>query len=234
MATENPWRARRIQAELEKLGIRVSLATVSRYVPKRTPDHDQRQRWATLLRNHQDVIGAMDFLVVPTARFKLLYVWFVIGHSRREILHINVTAHPTAAWVVQQLRETFPGDASVRYLIHDNDSIFSDRVDETISSVGIEPMRTAFRSPRQNGVAERWAGTVKRDLLDHVIVINERRLRRLLRRFVDFYNAERVHTALRDAPNGRPTEKQHFPSSRVVGRSCLGRLHRRHEWQRAA
>lgn len=128
----------------------------------------------------------MDFLVVPTARFKLLYVWLVIGHARREILHVNVTAHPTAAWVVQQLCETFPSDTSVRYLIHDNDSIFSDRLDESISSFGIEPKSTAFRSPWQNGLADRWVGTVKRDLLDHVIVIDEQHLRRLLREYVDY------------------------------------------------
>lgn len=113
MATENPWRARRVQAELEKIGIHVSLATVSRYLPKRAPDNQHRQRWRTFLRNHHDKIGAMDFLVVPTVCFRLLHVWFTISHSRRGILHIYVTARPTAAWVVQQLRETFPEDASV-------------------------------------------------------------------------------------------------------------------------
>ena len=108
MATENRWRARKIQAELTKLGIRVSLATVSRYLPKTQPDPKQQQRWMTFLRNHKDVIAGMDFFVVPTVRFRLLYVWFVIDHGRRRILHFNVTTHPTARWVIQQLRETFP------------------------------------------------------------------------------------------------------------------------------
>jgi len=234
MATENPWRARRIQAELENLGIRVSLATVSRYLPKQEPDRDQRQRWITFLRNHQGAIGAMDFLVVPTACFKLLYLWFVIGHGRREILHVNVTAHPTTAWVMQQLRETFPDDTSIRRLIHDNDSIFSDRVDEPISGFGIEPKKTAFRSPWQNGLAERWVGTVKRDLPDHVIVIDEHHLRRLLSEYVKYYNTERVHTVFRDAPKGRSLQRMSSPSSRLVGQPRLGGLHHCYAWQAAA
>ena len=107
-AIENNWGARKIQAELEKLAFRVSLATVSRYLPKREPDLDRRKGWATFLRNHRDAIAAMDFLVVPTVRFTLLYVWFVIDHGRRRVLHVNVTAHPTSSWTIQQLRESFP------------------------------------------------------------------------------------------------------------------------------
>ncbi len=107
-SNENDWRTRKVQAELKKLGISIGLATVSRYLPKRDPGHDQRQRWRTFLRNHRHGIAAMDFLVVPTARFRLLYVWFVIGHGRRKIIHFGVTAHPTSSWVVQQLREAFP------------------------------------------------------------------------------------------------------------------------------
>jgi len=146
-ADENGWRARKVRAELKKLGISVGLATVSRYLPKRDPDHDQRQQWRTFLRNHSHGIAAMDFLVVPTIRFQLLYAWFVISHDRRKIVHFGVTAHPTASWVIQQLREAFPNDTSPRFLIYDNDSIFSDRVTESIKNIGIEPQRTAFRSP---------------------------------------------------------------------------------------
>ena len=116
-ANENGWRARKVQAELAKLGISVGLATVSRYLPKRDPDHGQRQRWKTFLRNHKHGIAAMDFLVVPTARFRLLYAWFVIGHGQREIIHFGVTAHPTSSWVIQQLREAFPEDSAPRFLI---------------------------------------------------------------------------------------------------------------------
>ena len=234
MARENPWRARRIQAELEKLVMRVSLATVSRYLPKREPDFEQRQRWMTFLRNHRDAIGAMDFLVVPTARFKLLYVWFVIGHGRRKILHANVTSHPTAEWVVQQLREAIPDETSIRHVIHDNDSIFSERVDRSIASFGIDAKRTSPGSPWQNGTAERWVGTVKRDLLDHVIVFDESHLRRLLRDYIEYYNEERVHTIIRDSPAGRSVRTRPSARSGIVGQPRVGGLHHCYEWCEAA
>jgi hypothetical protein len=155
MATENQWRARKIQAELLKLGIEVSLATIARYLPKAKPDPDSQQHWITFLRNHRDVIAGMDFFVVPTVRFQLLYVWFAIDHGRRRILHFNVTANPAARWVIQQLRNAFPDEAFHRFLIFDNDSIFSEDVAGSIAGFGIQPRRTAFRSPWQNGTAER-------------------------------------------------------------------------------
>jgi putative transposase len=233
-ANENGWRARKVRAELAKLGISVGLSTVSRYLPKRDPDHHQRQRWKTFLRNHKHGITAMDFLVVPTARFRLLYAWFVIGHDRREIIHFGVTEHPTSSWVVQHLREAFPNDTSPQFLIYDNDSIFSERVTETIENIGIAPRRTAFRSPWQNGIAERWVGSARRELLDHVIVLNEKHLQHLLREYVDYYNADRVHTKLQDSPNGRPTERRPTPEAQVVGSPRVGGLHHRYEWQDAA
>ncbi len=233
-AHENGWRARKIQAELKKLGISVSLATVSRYLPKRDPDRDQRQRWKTFLRNHKHGIAAMDFLVVPTVRFRLLYAWFVIGHGRREIIHFGVTAHPTSPWVVQQLREAFPDDTTPRFLIYDNDSIFSDRVTESIKNLGIEPQRTAFRSPWQNGIAERWVSSARRELLDHVIILNEKHLQRLLREYVDYYNADRVHTQLQDSPTGRATEHRPSPEAQIVGLPRVGGLHHRYERREAA
>jgi putative transposase len=233
-ANENGWRARKVRAELAKLGISVGLATISRYLPKRDPNHGQRQRWRTFLRNHRHGIAAMDFMVVPTARFRLLYAWFVIGHGRREIIHFGVTEHPTSPWVVQHLREAFPNDTSPRFLIYDNDSIFSERVTESIKNLGIEPERTAFRSPWQNGIAERWVGSARRELLDHVIVLNEDHLRRLLREYVDYYNTDRVHTELQDSPNGRPTEHRPTPEAQVIGFPRVGGLHHRYGWQEAA
>jgi transposase InsO family protein len=176
----------------------------------------------------------MDFLVVPTAGFRLLYAWFVIGHDRREIIHFGVTEHPTSSWVMQQLREAFPYDTAPRFLIFDNDSIFSNRVAESIQNLGIEPRRTAFRSPWQNGIAERWVGSARRELLDHVIVLNEDHLRRLLREYVDYYNADRVHTMLQDSPMGRPTECRPSSKAQVVGIPKVGGLHHRYEWQEAA
>jgi transposase InsO family protein len=234
MATENRWRARKIQAELMKIGIRVSLATVSRYVPKTKSDATQQQRWMTFLRNHKDVIAGMDFFVVPTVRFRLLYVWFAIDHGRRRVLHFNVTENPTGRWVIQQLRETFPDEPAHRYLIYDNDSIFSAAVTRAIESFEIYPKRTAFRSPWQNGTAERFVGTVRRELLDHVVVLNEDHLRRLLREYVDYYNSERVHTSIGDAPVGRPVESRPSADARVVSLPRVGGLHHRYRWREAA
>ena len=128
----------------------------------------------------------------------------------------------------------FPDEHSLRFLIHDNDTIFSDRVAETIGDLGIEPKWTAYRSPWQNGIAERWVGTVRRELLDHVIVIDERHLWRLLREYVDYYNEDRVHTCLRDSPMGRVTERRQSPDAKIVGLPRVGGLHHRYAWREAA
>ena len=234
LATENNWRARKIHAELKKLGFSVSLPTVSRYLPKRAPDPGKQQRWMTFLRNHKDGITAMDFFVVPTVGFRLLCVWFIIDHGRREIIHFDVTANPTAPWVIQQLREAFPYDSSPKYLIYDNDSIFSNQVTGAIRSFGIKPKRTAFQSPWQNGTAERWVGSARREILDHVIVLNEQHLHRLLRDYIAYYNNERVHTLLGDAPKHRPVEIRPSSTARVVGLPRVGGLHHRYTWREAA
>jgi transposase InsO family protein len=234
LAGENDWRARKIHAELEKLGFSVGLATVSRYLPKTAPDPGKQQRWITFLRNHRDAITAMDFFVVPTVRFRLLYVWFIIDHGRRRIIHFNVTSNPTAQWVIQQLREAFPDDSAPRYLVFDNDRIFADEVSKSIKALGITPKRTAYMSPWQNGVAERWVGSCKREVIDHVIVFDEDHLRRLLRDYVRYYNAERVHTRLRDAPEGRAVELRPSSGAKVVGLSRVGGLHHRYAWREAA
>ena len=154
MATENGWRARKIQGELSTLGIRVSLATISRYLPKIKPDPKSQQRWITFLRNRRDVISAMDFLVVPTLHFRLLYVWFAIDHGRRRVLSFDVTAW----WVSQQLREAFSHAPLHRFLIYDNDAIFCEAIAEVIEALGLHPQRTTLQSPWQNGTAERFVG----------------------------------------------------------------------------
>jgi len=233
-ALENGGGARKAHAELGKLGFTVSLATVSRYIPKQPPDRGKQQRWVTFLQNHKDAITAMDFFVVPTVRFRLLYVWFVIDHGRRRIIHLNVTTNPTAQWVIQQLRESFPYDSSPRYLIFDNDAIFSDKVEEAIKSLGTEPKRTGFRSPWQNGVAQRWVGSCKREIINHVIVFNEDHLRRILLDYVRYYNSDRVHTVIRDSPQGRPIEARPLSSAKVVGLPRVGGLHHRYAWKEAA
>ena len=234
MATENGWRARKVQAELSKLGIHLGLTTIARYLPKMDLRENPHQRWMTFLRNHRDVIAGMDFFVVPTVRFKLLYVWFVLDHGRRRVLHFNVTRHPSAAWVIQQLRETFPDHPTHRYLVLDNDAIFSAEVARTVARFGIRPQRTAFQSPWQNGTAERFVGTVRRELLDHVVVIERKppettapRIRRLLQR-------ERVHTSIGDAPEGRAVQERPSERAKVIGLPRVGGLHHRYAWAEAA
>ncbi len=233
MATENGWRARKIQAELGKLGIALGLTTISRYLPKLGSDTDPQQRWMTFLRNHRDLIAGTDFLVVPTVRFELLYAWFVLDHGRRRVLNFNVTANPTAAWVVQQLRDAFPDHPTHRYLIFDNDAIFSPEVARSISRLGLRPKRTALQSPWQNGTAERFVGSVRRELLDHVVVLGEDHLRRLLREYVEYYNAERVHTSLGDAPEGRAVQERPSDQAKAIGLPRVGGLHHRYVWANA-
>lgn len=234
MATENGWRGRKIRAELAKLGIRLGLTTISRCLPKVDPGSGPQQRWMIFLRNHRDLIAGMDFFVVPTVRFRLLYFWFAIDHGRRRVLHFNVTESPTASWVIQQLRYAFPDEPTHRYLILDNDAIFSPSVAHTIASFGIDPKRTAFQSPWQNGTAERFVGSVRRELLDHVIVLHEDHLRRLLREYVAYYNTERVHTSIDDAPEGRAVERRPSDRARVIGLPRVGGLHHRYAWAEAA
>lgn len=188
MVRENRWGASRIHGELVKLGFHISERTVSRYVRIARPRRPPGAPWKTFLDNHREALVAMDFFVVPTLTFRLLYVLLVIQHDRRKVLHVNVTAHPTAAWVIQQFREAFPFETRPQYLLLDRDSIFSAEVCHALRGMQVEPLRTAYRSPWQNGVAERWIGSCRRELLDHVIVLNEEHLGRLLREFVAYYH----------------------------------------------
>ena len=192
MANENGWRATRIHGELLRLGFNVSERTVSRYLRRRDPRPEQRQSWLTFLRNHRELIVAMDFFVVPTATFRLLYVWFAIGHARRQVLHWSVTEFPSVPWVVQQLREAFSSDVAPRrlkYLLFDRDSVFSAEVIRTVASMALRPKRISYRSPWQNGIAERLVGSARRELLDHVIVLHEEHLRRLLSEYWTYYKS---------------------------------------------
>jgi hypothetical protein len=234
MATENRWRAWKIHGELSKLGINLSLSTISRYLPKATPDPDNQQRWITFLRNHRDLITGMDFLVVPTVRFSSSTSGSSSTTGDGRFSTSNVTEHPTAGWVIQQLRDAFPDEPMHRFLILDNDAIFSGQVVASISGLGLTPKRTAFQSPWLNGTAERFVGSVRRVLLDHVVVLRVDHLRRLLRRYVDYYNAERVHTSIGDAPEGRELETRPSPRAKVVALPRVGGLHHRYTWHEAA
>src|SRR5579862_3838926 len=179
VAENSTWGAPRIHGELTMLGFDISERTVLHWMHKAPKRTAPAGRWVAFLANHREAIAAMDFFTVPTLMFGVLYCFFVISHNRRQVLHFNVTRHPTTAWVSQQLREAFPYDSAPRYLILDREHTFQGEVLETAQNLGVIPVRTAVRSPWQNGVAERFVGNCRRDLLDHVIVTNERHLRRL-------------------------------------------------------
>ena len=236
MAAENPtWRAPRIHGELLKLGFDVAERTVSRCLPRRPHSPDKFRQWMDFLQNHRDAIASMDFFTVPLLTFQVLYVLVIVGHGRRRVLNINVTSAPTAQWVIQQLREAFPNDNVPGYLIFDQGSNFGLPVIAAIRSLGIKPVRTSYRCPWQNGVVERWIGTCRRELLDHVIVFNERHARRLLNNYVAYYNADRCHLSLcKDAPEPRPVQHQPLEGANVTALPRVGGLHHRYEWRDAA
>jgi hypothetical protein len=177
----------------------------------------------TFLKNHREVIVAFDLFTVPTLTFQLLYCFFVIEHGRRRILHFNVTRHPTADWVVQQLREAFPDAVRYRYAILDHDSKFDADVIAFLKATGLKPKRTSVQAPWQNGLAERWVGSCRREILDHVIALNEQHLRRLVRDYVSYYHDDRIHHSLdKDTPNRRPVESKPSPSATVISSARLG------------
>ncbi len=236
MAAENPtWGAPRVHGELLMLGFDVSERTVSRMMPRRPADPEARQRWRNFLCNHREVLAAMDFFTVPTATFRVLHVFFVIHHARRTVLHVRVTEHPTAAWIIQQLREAFAYDAAPRHLIFDNDKKYGANVLAVIEHLGIRRKQITPYSPWQNGAAERWVATVRRDLLDHVIVLNERHLHRLLSEFVAYYHDDRTHLGLgKNTPSMRVVASKPNGDAEIVGHPRLGGLHHRYEWRQAA
>jgi len=230
MVAQNPtWGAPRIHGELLKLGFDISERTVSRWLKRANHNPDPAQRWLSFLRNHREAIAAMDFFTVPTLTFGVLFCFFVIGHDRRKILHCNVTRQPNALWVVLQMREAWGYQQPQRFLICDRDAKFSADVISTVKQNGTEPVRTAFRSPWQNGVAERWVGSVRRELLDHVIVLNQRHLRRLLKNYARYYHEDRTHLGLRkDTPGGRVTACVSPHGNKITSLPRLGGLHHRY------
>jgi len=236
LAEENPtWGAPKIHGELQKLCFVVSETSVGRYLRSVRRGGDPGKQWLTFLANHREVIAAFDFFTVPTATFKLLYCFFVIEHGRRKILHFNVTRYPTAEWVVQQLREAFPEAGPYRYVILDRDAKFDSSVLQFLEATGLGPKRTSIRSPWQNGIAERWVGSCRRELLDHVIPLNDEHLRRLVRDYVAYFHQDRIHDALRkDTPHCRPVENKPCPQATLISNARLGGLHHRYSWRSAA
>ena len=219
------WGAPRIHGELLKLGIEVSQATVSKYMlkSKKPPS----QTWRTFLDNHADCLAAMDFFTVPTARFRVLYVFIVLSHDRRKVVYFNATEHPTADWTAQQLFEAFPFDSAPRYLLHDRDAIYGEKVKRRIRALEIEEVITAPRSPWQNGYVERVIGSICRECLEHVIVQNERHLKRILRDYFNYYHISRTHLSLdKNPPEPRAVEPA--ASGNIVALPRVGGLHHRY------
>jgi putative transposase len=179
------WGAPRIHGELLKLGIEISQATVSKYM--KHYNKPPSQTWRTFLANHTDCLASIDFFTVPTATFLILYVFIVLSHDRRQIVHFNVTEHPNARWTAQQVVEAFPFDTAPRYLLRDRDRIYGETFQGRIKRLNIEDMVTAPRSPWQNPLVERVIGSIRRDSLDHVIVFNESHLRRILRQYLGIF-----------------------------------------------
>ena len=234
LMAQDGWGAPRIHAELTKLGFIISEKTVSRYMPRLPAEPDQVKRWVAFL-HHKDDIAAMDLFTVPTASLRLLYGFFVIEHGRRHIVHFNATFHPTSAWVMQQLREAFPYDTAPRYLVLDRDSIFGPAVVEFIRAMRTKPVRISYRSPWQNGTAERWIGNCRREMLEHVVILSERHLVRLVRLYISYYHEDRCHLGLyKDTPDERLVTPRPSPAAKVVALPRVGGLHHRYEWREAA
>jgi len=222
--------APRIHGELLQLGIPLSQATVAKYrVHTRKPPS---QTWRAFLNHHVTQLASTDFFVVPTVTFRVLFVFGVLAHHRRRVIHFNVTAHPTSEWTAQQVAEAFPWDTAPRYLLHDRDSIYGDVFRRRVRGMAIREVLTAPRSPWQNPYVERLIGSLRRECVDHLIVFNESSLRRTLKSYFAYYHGARTHLSLeKDAPETRPVQPPELGS--VVELPEVGGLHHRYE-RRAA
>ena len=231
MCRENPtWGAPRIHGELLKLGIDIGETSVSKYMVRgRKPPS---QTWRTFLENHVSQLVSVDFFTVPTIRFQVLYVFLVLAHDRRRIVHFNVTRHPTAEWTGQQLREAFAFDQLPRYLLRDRDAIFGQTFRDQARDMGIEEVLSAPRSPWQRAYVERVIGSIRRECLDHVMVFGERSLRRILVSYFHYYHRSRTHMSLgKDSPESRPIQRPEIGP--IVAKREVGGLHHRYERQAA-
>ena len=223
----NPlWGAPRIHGELLKLAIEVCQATVGKYmVRNRKPPS---QTWRTFFGNHVKQLVSVDFFLVPTVSFRVLFVFLVLAHERRRVLLFNVTEHPTAEWTAEQLMQAFPWDTAPRYLIRDRDRIYSEAFRRQAASMDIGEVLTAPRSPWQSPYVERLIGSIRRECLDHVVVVNESSLRVLVKSYLVYYHGSRTHLSLeKDTPKTRAIEPPHLGA--VVEAPQVGGLHHRYE-----
>jgi transposase InsO family protein len=221
MSLANPlWGAPRIHGELLKLGIDVGQTSVAKYMARQR--RPPSQGWKTFVRNHADGIAAMDLFVVPTISFRLLYGLLILSHNRRRILYLGATAHPTAEWIARQLIEACGWEQAPHYLIRDRDRAYGAVFTRRVRAIGIRDRPTSPRSPWQNGYAERLIGSIRRECVDHVVVLGERHLRHVLLSYMRYYNETRTHLSLRkDAPVPRAVQAV----GRILCLPILGGLH---------
>jgi transposase InsO family protein len=217
------WGAPRIHGELLKLGIEVAQSTVAKYMIKRP--RRPGQSWATFLRNQADGIAAADLFVMPTIGFRLLYALVILGHGRRRLIHYAVTAHPTSEWVAQHIVEAFPWDQTPTYLVRDRDGVYGAVVKRRLRGLGIRDRPIAPASPWQNAYVERLIGSIRRECIDHVIILGEAHLRRIMSRYASYYNQARTHLTLgKDAPISRPVQS----FGRIIAEPMVAGLHHRY------
>ena len=235
MANANPlWGAPKIHGELLKLGLEVSERTVSNILQGRQKKPPS-QTWKTFIKNHMHEMVATDFLVVPTIRFRMLYVFVILSHVDRRVVHFNITANPTAAWTAQQIIEAFPWDAVPRYLLRDRDNIYGAWFRRRVQSMGIEEVITAYHSPWQNSYVERLNGSIRRECTDHVIVLGEGHLYNILSSYFEYYNHDRTHLGLqKEVPIERSIVERPSHSAKLVAFPRVGGLHHRYAWESAA
>ena len=228
------WGAERIRGELLKVGIKVAKRTIQRYMKQARPHGPRGQTWATFVRNHATDIWACDFLQVYDVFFRPLFAFNITELASRRIVHIGVTRSPTDAWVAQQLREATPFDQAPAYLIRDNDAKYGPHFEAVATGTGIELLRTPIKAPRANALCERVLGSVRRECLDHVLILGEEHLRRLLKEYVAFFNQARPHQGIQQQVPERPglVASAGGAAGRVFALPVLGGLH--HDYRRAA
>jgi transposase InsO family protein len=214
------WGAPRIHGELLKLGIDVAQSTVAKYMAR--GGRGRSQTWKTFLDNHSADIGAMDFLIVPTVGFRLLFVLVILRHERRRLISLSVTAHATADWIARQITDAFPWDEAPEYMIRDRDRCYGRAVSKRLAAMGIRDHPTARRSPWQNGHTERLIGSIRRECLDHIAVFGEAHLRQILAGYAGYYNELRTHLSLgKDSPRRRQVQR----FGQLAAQPILGGLH---------
>ncbi|MBT3487208.1 MAG: transposase [Desulfobacula sp.] len=235
MIKENPlWGAPTLHGELIKLGIVISERTVSNMIKRYRVGNPPSQTWRTFLKNHMNNTYAIDFFTVPTANFKILYVFVILWHERRKVVHFNVTLNPTAQWTAQQIVDACPWDTKPKYLLRDRDGIYGKIFQKRIRNMGIEEVKTSPHSPWQNPYCERFIGSIRRSCLNHMIVLNEKHLKNILSEYFKYYHHDRTHLGLsKNTPFER--QVQFEPKNGIlIFLLRVGGLHHRYIWKEAA